>query len=309
MSQMITKLTPDDVANRARTILRVLTAQHGEGPLRVYPVPRGGVPVALYMAGRFKKIILTDDPERADIAVDDIIDSGATAARMKKDHGLETYALYDKRANDDDKALGWIVFPWETGKSATAHDIVTRQLQFIGEDAKRGGLIETPARVEKAWAEKYSGYAFDTDEKIAAVLKTFDDGASGTDQMVLVSNIPLYSQCEHHMESIFGVAHIGYVPDGKIVGLSKMKRLVDIFARRLQVQERLTTEIADALEKHLQPLGVAVYIRARHMCVESRGVNVPGTVTTTSALRGAIKNEPSARAEFLQLIQLAETKT
>ena len=161
----------------------------------------------------------------------------------------------------------------------------------------RPGLIETPKRVAKAYAHWFSGYGTD----IAALFKTFEDGAEGTDQMVTVVDIPFYSKCEHHMADIFGTATVAYIPNGKIVGLSKLSRVVEAFARRLQVQERLTTQIADAIVEHLDPVGVGVFIRARHMCMESRGICQQGHHTVTTALRGAIKNEPQTRAEFLAL--------
>jgi GTP cyclohydrolase I len=133
------------------------------------------------------------------------------------------------------------------------------------------------------------------------VLKVFEDGAEGCDEMVVVKDIPFYSKCEHHMADIFGTATIAYVPNGKIVGLSKLNRLLDIYARRLQVQERLTAQVADALMEHLQPKGSAVLIKARHMCMESRGVRQQGHHTITSALRGVFKTESATRAEFMAL--------
>lgn len=168
--------------------------------------------------------------------------------------------------------------------------------EVIGTDM-REGLVETPARVVKAWRHWTSGYGVD----IGALLKVFEDGAENYDEMVLVKNIPIYSKCEHHLADIFGTATIAYIPDGKIVGLSKLSRVADAFARRLQVQERLTAQIADALNEHLQPKAVGVIVRARHMCMESRGICQQGHHTETSALRGAFKTDPSARAEFLSL--------
>lgn len=173
-----------------------------------------------------------------------------------------------------------------------------------GEDATREGLLETPARVAKAYEHWFSGYKSDPKD----VLKVFKDGAEGYDEMVLETDIPVYSTCEHHMAPFFGVAHIAYIPSGAVVGLSKLVRLVDIFARRLQVQERLTAQIADCLNDELKPLGVGVLIQCRHMCIESRGVATPGVITTTSALRGVIKNEPETRAEFLSLIPMVQKR-
>lgn len=165
------------------------------------------------------------------------------------------------------------------------------------ENPDREGLLETPARVVKAWQHWTSGYSVD----IAKLLKVFKDGGENYDEMVIVKDIPIYSKCEHHLADIFGTATIAYIPDGNIVGLSKLSRLADAFARRLQVQERLTCQIADALQLHLQPKGVGVVIKARHMCMESRGIRQQGHHTVTSALRGVMKDQPETRAEFLKI--------
>lgn len=181
---------------------------------------------------------------------------------------------------------------------------VKQMLETIGEDPTREGLIDTPLRVEKAWKEWFSGY----DQSPSEVLKTFKDGAEDVDELVMETDIPIYSHCEHHIAPIFGVAHIAYIPNGKIVGLSKLSRLVNIYARRLQVQERLTNQIAEALNENLKPEGVGVVLQCRHMCMESRGVQAQGIITTTSALRGSIKDEPEARSEFFSLISMTKGK-
>lgn len=173
--------------------------------------------------------------------------------------------------------------------------VITALLGHLDPQPDRQGLAETPERVAKAWRFWTKGYAEDP----ATILKVFEDGAEGYDEMVAVCNIPVYSHCEHHMAPIFGTATVAYIPNGRIVGLSKLSRLVDCFARRLQVQERLTNQIADCLDEHLKPLGVGVFIKARHMCMESRGLCQQGHHTETTALRGVIKNDLSARAEFL----------
>lgn len=185
----------------------------------------------------------------------------------------------------------------EYPKAAVA---VETLLDYVGDDSNREGLLETPDRVLKAWRDYWcAGYNVD----VSALLKTFEDGAEGVDEMVLVTNIPVYSHCEHHMASIFGRAHVAYIPNGRIVGLSKINRVVDAFARRLQVQERLTQQVAEAINEHLKPLGVAVMLECRHMCMESRGVCQQGHHTVTSAMRGAFKEDGKARNEFLQLIK------
>lgn len=166
----------------------------------------------------------------------------------------------------------------------------------------REGLVETPARAAKAWKHWMAGYAIEP----ATLLKVFEDGAKEVDEMVVVCDIPVYSTCEHHMAPIFGRACVGYVPNGRVVGLSKIHRVVDAFARRLQVQERLTVEIAKCLMDNLKPRGVGVILRCRHMCIESRGVSQQGTVTSTSSLLGVFK-EGVPRAEFLQLAKFEAT--
>lgn len=166
------------------------------------------------------------------------------------------------------------------------------------EGGTRPGTLETPERFAKAWVHWASGYGIDP----GVILKQFEDGARSYDEIVLQKSIPVYSHCEHHLAPFFGIAHVAYLPNERIVGLSKLSRLVDVFARRLQVQERLTCQIADALEAHLNPRGVAVMLRCRHLCMESRGVQRQGTETVTSALRGALK-AGEARAEFLELVK------
>lgn len=170
-------------------------------------------------------------------------------------------------------------------------------LQSVGENPDREGLQETPVRVVKAWEFWTRGYAMNP----ADILKTFEDGAENCDEMVVRKGIPLYSKCEHHMADIFGVCTIAYIPNGRVVGLSKMDRLVEVFAARLQVQERLTTQIADAMMEHLKPKGVGVWVSARHMCVESRGVRNRDSETQTTALRGVFKDQDATRAEFMSL--------
>lgn len=166
-------------------------------------------------------------------------------------------------------------------------DAITSLLFNIEDHASptlRGGLQETPERVAKAFETWFGGYSVD----IASLFKTFEDGGENCDEMVIVRDIPVYSHCEHHMAPIIGHAVVGYVPNGRIVGLSKLSRVVDAFARRLQVQERLTNQIADAIVEHLDPKAVCVYIDAKHMCMESRGVKqVCGSSTITKAFRGA----------------------
>lgn len=179
-----------------------------------------------------------------------------------------------------------------------AENAVRELLFAIGEDPDRDGLQDTPARVARAYREMFAGLYTDPD----SVLNTMFD--EDHDEMVIVKEIPLYSTCEHHLVSFHGVAHVGYIPgkDGRVTGLSKIARLVDLYAKRPQVQERLTSQIADALVNRLDPRGVIVVVEAEHLCMAMRGVRKPGAVTTTSAVRGMFKTSPASRAEALDLI-------
>lgn len=172
-----------------------------------------------------------------------------------------------------------------------------RFLKSLGEDPDRPGLAETPARLTKAWKHWASGYNQNPEE----LLKTFEDGAEQYNEMIVVRNIPVYSHCEHHLAPFFGKATIGYMPNGKIVGLSKLTRLVDCFSKRLQVQERLTIQVANALMEFLEPKAVGVVIRCRHLCMESRGIRTPGEETVTSAMLGELQPNLAMRTEFLAL--------
>ena len=170
-------------------------------------------------------------------------------------------------------------------------------LEHIGENTSREGLIDTPKRVKKAWEFMCSGYDKDAKEIINQALFT-----SSNDEMVVLKDIEFYSMCEHHMLPIIGKAHVAYIPNGKVVGLSKIPRVVDVFARRLQIQEQLTEQIADAINDAISPKGVAVMIDARHMCMEMRGVEKICSTTVTSALRGLFKKDKKTKDEFLSIV-------
>jgi GTP cyclohydrolase IA len=187
-------------------------------------------------------------------------------------------------------------------QTKAAEQLVYLLIEEIGDDPGRGGLRDTPRRVIRAWKEWAIGYRMDP----AEILKTFDDGAEGMDEMVIVHNIPFISKCEHHLADMIGIAHVGYIPNGRIVGLSKLARLVDCFARRLQVQERATVQIADAMVEYLNPVGVGVMVRAAHGCMSTRGVKIHKSFTTTSAMRGVMLSKSGARKEFLKLCAMAE---
>lgn len=170
-------------------------------------------------------------------------------------------------------------------------------LRLIGEDVDREGLLETPARVVRMYEEIFAGYDADYREMLGV---TFDEQH---EELVIIKDIVYYSQCEHHMAPFFGKIHVGYIPSGKIAGLSKFARLVDAVTRRLQVQERITSEIADVLDEVLQPHGVMVVVEGEHLCMCARGVKKYGSKTVTSAVRGVFRKDAAARSEFLALLK------
>ena len=181
---------------------------------------------------------------------------------------------------------------------ARAEAAVRELLLAVGEDPERQGLLETPARVARAYREMFAGLYTDPDTVLET---TFDEQH---DELVLVKQIPMYSTCEHHLVAFHGVAHVGYIPgeDGRVTGLSKLARVVDLYAKRPQVQERLTAQIADGVMRKLKPRGVIVVIEAEHLCMAMRGVRKPGATTTTSAVRGQFKTDNASRAEALELL-------
>lgn len=287
-------LTHKDIIEAAENVAHCISPG-----ARLYGVPRGGIPVAYLLSGMVPQASVVDSPAEATHIVDDLVDSGRTRDRYPD---LPFVALFGKETLPKNTSVGfqrsgWLVFPWEGSVESSAEDIGIRLLQFIGEDPNREGLQETPARFLKAWQHWARGYT----QNPADVMKVFEDGAEKCDEMVVVKGIPVWSHCEHHLCPVFGTATVAYIPDGKIIGLSKILRLVDIFARRLQVQERLGNQVVDAIQEHLQPLGCGIVMRLRHLCIESRGAEKMGSETITSALRGVFKTQPETRAEFLAL--------
>lgn len=181
-----------------------------------------------------------------------------------------------------------------------AEAAVRTLLRWAGDDPKREGLLDTPKRVAAAWNEWFSGYALDPDAYLA---RTFEE-VEGYDEMVVLRDIPFESHCEHHLAPIIGKAHIGYLPGGKVVGISKLARVVEAYARRLQVQEKLTAQIADCIERVLQPRGVGVVIEASHECMTTRGVHTRGVSMVTSTMRGSFREDARTRAEFLTFVEV-----
>lgn len=259
---------------------------------KLWGVPRGGAIVA-GLTGR-----AVDNIKDADFIVDDIIDSGSTKLRYATS-GKPFWALSNKN-----EFMEWVQFPWEpTDPTTDLEDTVKRQLQFIGEDLTRDGLLETPKRVIKALKEMTEGYSQSPKEILA---KTFD---VEYDELVLLRNIPFTSLCEHHILPFTGVAHIGYLPGKKIVGISKLARLLHCHSKRLQVQERLTQDIAKDIELYLFPKGVAVVIKAVHQCMVCRGTKLGQVEMITSAMKGVFRETSSLRMEFLSLLNTTVSNT
>jgi GTP cyclohydrolase I len=250
---------------------------------KYYGVPRGGQ----YISAMLNPV---DTIEEADIIIDDLIDSGKTEEDYKK-YNKPFIGLFNKQTEQDLKDK-WLVFPWES-KEEPVEDNFVRILQYLGEDPNREGLRETPKRYIKFLREFLEPKEFN--------FTTFD--AEGTDEMIIQTNIPFYSLCEHHVAPFFGTANVAYIPNDKIVGLSKLARCVDLYANRFQNQERITTQIAERLMEELTPKGVAVSMKAQHLCMCMRGVKKHDTWTTTSKMIGSFKDDMNCRNEFLSYIK------
>lgn len=236
------------------------------------------------------------------LLVDDIEDSGTSLEYFKLYPKLRTAVLHSARGSTDysvsKKPKDWVTYPWET-KTDEAGGIkqgVVTLLRGIGEDPLREGLIETPSRVEKALHQLTAGYHEDIDGHF----KTFE--AETVDQVVLLKDIPYYSLCEHHMLPFWGKISIAYIPDKRIIGLSKLARVANAYARRLQVQERLTQQIADKIQEKLNPKGVAVLVQGEHLCMRMRGIEREGMMKT-SVLLGKFRTDGKAREEFYSLLR------
>lgn len=182
--------------------------------------------------------------------------------------------------------------------TASFEDLVREMIVRLGEDPDREGLVRTPARVEKAMQFLVKGYKEDPEALLRKALFTVN-----YDEMVIVKDIEMFSLCEHHMLPFFGKVHVAYIPNGKVVGLSKIPRLIEVFSRRLQIQERLTTQIAETIQKAIEPQGVGVVIEARHLCMMMRGIEKQHSSAVTSSMLGCFRNEEETRTEFLSLIR------
>ena len=270
----------------------------------IYPVPRGGIPVAIALSMKLGIPIDSKSLWHDCLVVDDIVDSGATRNKFKeydfaclhvKDYTMkEFHPTYSISFMNE-----WVEYWWEEAQDELpAEDSVTRLIQSIGEDPNREGLVETPKRFVKAWQFLFSGY----DQKVEDILTVFN--SDGYDQIVLLKDIELYSMCEHHCLPFWGKAHVAYIPGKKLIGISKLARLVDMYSRRMQIQERIGDQVTNALVKYLQPQGAACIIEASHLCMRMRGVQKQNSVMVTSSLRGVFMDHAStAKTELISLIK------
>ena len=276
----------------------------------IYAIPRGGLVPAVALSHRLNIPLITDKKEITDdtLVVDDISDKGDTLLKLFSEVGNKKSASLCKRTDTKhepdfyvfSEKSHWIEFPWEKNSNELSEpsiikieESVRSLLTAIGEDAEREGLLDTPKRVARFYTE-WLEY-----EKQQKEYASFH---ANYNNMVIVKDIPFYSLCEHHMIPFFGKAHIGYIPSGSVLGLSKLVRILNKYARRLQIQERLTTEVVDEIVKKISPAGVMVVIEAEHLCMSMRGVRTPGSKTVTSEIRGQF-NDISTRSEFQAFIK------
>jgi len=304
---IVLKLSQSDCTQRGKVALAPFSGGAPFSPIRVFAVPRGGVCALIGLMSDVSfpfQLRPVAHPHAADVILDDIIDSGKTRQHYteykdSKGRPIPFVALVDKQGAD--KNLPWIQFPWESENGP--EDGVLRLIEAVGEDPKREGLLETPKRVVKAFREMTAGYKEDPKEILSRV---FEDDC---DEIVAVRGISFVSLCEHHLLPFSGVASVGYLPKiddkgrGHVVGLSKLARLVDCFARRFQMQERLTRQIATTLFTTLEARGAGVVIRASHSCMGCRGVKKPGAEMITSVCLGQFRTDEKTRAEFMSLLQ------
>jgi GTP cyclohydrolase IA len=261
----------------------------------VYGVPKGGMIITSFL----KKAQVTHSPEEANIILDDLIDSGRTKEIYKtRFPNIPFFALFDKRKEYQNQ---WLVMPWEADHPGEQTDSIqqniVRQLQYIGEDPNREGLKETPNRIVRSWKEIFAGYNQDPSD----LLTTFS--TDGCDQIVLLKDIEMFSMCEHHLLPFWGKAHIAYIPGDRVIGISKLARVLDVYARRAQIQERIGEQVTMALMKYLQPQGAACVIEAVHLCMRMRGVSKQGSTMVTSSMKGVFFTQAKARQELLELIR------
>ena len=313
------KYTWDEVYNDARELAEhIMKDYDGDTKILIYGIPRGGWLAAMAVSTHYPQVLhLTANPQEADWIIDDIMDSGTTIERYNDEYSGKKLAVivrhlkHSEGSNAEVASIrpvdDWVEFPWEAenlvqNAAETIEDNVRRILQAIGEDPKRDGLVDTPARVARMYKEVFAGYGDDYKKYLA---RTFpSDGADG---IVMVNNITFFSYCEHHMVPFYGTCHIAYIPKDKIVGISKLARVVRVFARRLQVQEKLTENIANAINDELDCAGVAVWMKAKHMCMSMRGIENTTAETVTIQTKGMFRTQAEMEVKFLNMVNTVES--
>lgn len=266
----------------------------------IYPVMRGGLPVAMALSHKLQ-IPLVDTLDNNPLVVDDIVDSGKTRLR----YNAYDFACLHIGQNAPENAMPdyyvnrteeWVKYFWEKNESP-GEDAVIRLLQVVGEDPTREGLIETPKRVLSALEFMLSGYRKNPED----IFKTFT-APNGYDEIILLKDIEMYSICEHHILPFYGKAHIAYIPDKTVIGISKLARLLDIYSKRLQIQERICQQVTTDIMTYLKAKGAACIIEAQHLCMRMRGVQKQNSIMITSSLKGAFLDNLASREELMRLI-------
>lgn len=296
-----------DEFNRDVQILCDKIKKHCLNVESVYGVPRGGVPLAMALAPRLNLPLVQSPIPFRTLIVDDVIDSGKSRKRwwgypfacLHKKTYKEPHKPFKSRGTmivHPEETSEWIHYWWE-GDEGDGEDAIVRIIQTIGDDPSRPGLKDTPKRVVQMYDSIFSGYKENADD----LIKQFD--GEGYDQIVLLKGVEFYSMCEHHMLPFIGKAHLAYIPKDKVVGISKLARLLEVYSRRLQIQERLTNQIADAMMRLLKPRASACIIEARHLCMQMRGVQKQDSIMITSSLKGVFMDDSKAREELMFLIK------
>lgn len=272
----------------------------------VFPVPRGGYYFGIAVAALLGvPIVAEKEITEKTLIVDDVIDSGKTRMQFSENDFACIHVKEDSPCVYNDQCTftvyttsEWIHYFWEGENSySSIDDAVIRQLQYIGEDIQREGLLETPKRVVKSWDFLFRGYK----ENPENLITVFD--AEGYDEIVLLKDIEMYSMCEHHLLPFIGKAHIAYIPNEKVIGVSKLARILDMYARRAQIQERIGNQVTEFLMENLQPKAAACIIEAQHLCMLMRGVQKQNSKMVTSSLKGAFYENIKAREELMSLLR------
>jgi len=303
-------LSWDDVNARALVVAQMLqnSDRRNEGEadqhiFSLYGIPRGGIFAALLVSGALCELgihnVIEEEPQDANVYIDDVIDTGATLHHYNTTYGIRPFfALVDKRERGIYFKGKWITFPWERATSDEGPvENVRRLIEYIGDDPEREGLIETPKRVIESYKKLFGGYG----QKPKDIIKVFEN--DNYDEMIVVKNIEFYSTCEHHMLPFYGKAHIAYIPAQKIIGISKLARILEIYARRLQIQERLCQQVTEAIDNLIRPFGSACILEAQHFCMTARGIEKQSSIVTTSSLTGSFKNSTETRDELINIIR------